>query len=514
MSDDEPLRVTNEIIRIAKGRTEVPFGEIAKDDLIQQTFEAVLGTLKAARKRGLIQFEGELLLLGKHDKVPIKVTEKGFSAKDSPADNEEAVKGKKITFFEGDEALKEVAKPDGAWNWVLLGPDPDKLPLAGGGGGSIEQMKEAMGSHANTFGLLRLAFGNKGAEKVKWIYVHASNVDDKETGGFSMRERGQAMAKGPLMEKTIDKYVRVNAKVEITTKDNCNPEWIIDKLAKVNGADARFLTVDKYNQGMEDFRKANPEPLDEEASAVRDLQALEPEMGANDEPLPEEVVARSAAEQAEEEQVKQRKKTASVRKGDPVKVWGESTKKWHDDGIVLEIAREAFKDKDGVTTIPAGSIKVQYLKNKRFKWVPPNKATTKLQKSKRPCPPSPLYGELWKETHGTFTSWHVRYFELQLGFLSWWEDKDAAKNNSNKHGSFPMLGLQMKIEGTIMKVTTTGCKGIIYSFDAASKECLDLWVAGFNKHAKYADDMRAHVEAQKEKDRQDAEAEGAEGGAA
>ena len=49
----------------------VAYGVLFKDDAVQQTFEALLGTLKAAKKRKVITFEGELLLQGVHDKVDI-----------------------------------------------------------------------------------------------------------------------------------------------------------------------------------------------------------------------------------------------------------------------------------------------------------------------------------------------------------------------------------------------------------------------------------------------------------
>ena len=55
----------------AKGQTSVPYGILFNDDRCQQYFEAILGTLKAAKKRKIIFFEGELLLQGVHDKVEI-----------------------------------------------------------------------------------------------------------------------------------------------------------------------------------------------------------------------------------------------------------------------------------------------------------------------------------------------------------------------------------------------------------------------------------------------------------
>ena len=51
----------------------VLYGTVFKDDKLQNTLESLFGTLKAAKKRGIIDFKGELLMQGVHDKVEIKV---------------------------------------------------------------------------------------------------------------------------------------------------------------------------------------------------------------------------------------------------------------------------------------------------------------------------------------------------------------------------------------------------------------------------------------------------------
>eukprot|EP00435_Cladocopium_sp_Y103_P049420 s516_g14.t3 len=88
-SDDEARRICHEIRRIG-GADRVTFGELVKDEIVEQTFEALMGTLtlwqqKAARKKGFITFEGELLLMGKHDATVISVTPEGASAEPAPA---------------------------------------------------------------------------------------------------------------------------------------------------------------------------------------------------------------------------------------------------------------------------------------------------------------------------------------------------------------------------------------------------------------------------------------------
>ena len=56
-------------ICILVGQLECPFATLFDDDECQQTLESLMGTLKAAKKRGIITFEGQLLLKGSHDKV-------------------------------------------------------------------------------------------------------------------------------------------------------------------------------------------------------------------------------------------------------------------------------------------------------------------------------------------------------------------------------------------------------------------------------------------------------------
>lgn len=53
------------------GKCRVKFGILFRDDDVANTLEALLGTLKAAKKRKILTFEGELLLQGVHDQVEI-----------------------------------------------------------------------------------------------------------------------------------------------------------------------------------------------------------------------------------------------------------------------------------------------------------------------------------------------------------------------------------------------------------------------------------------------------------
>ena len=51
------------------GQFSVPFGTLF--DATDQVFEALAGTLKAAKKRNIIKYDAPILLKGAHDKVPI-----------------------------------------------------------------------------------------------------------------------------------------------------------------------------------------------------------------------------------------------------------------------------------------------------------------------------------------------------------------------------------------------------------------------------------------------------------
>jgi hypothetical protein len=57
------------------GEPHVLFGDLFDDDQVANYYEALVGTLKSAKKRGLIEFKGQMLLKGPHDKVKITITE-------------------------------------------------------------------------------------------------------------------------------------------------------------------------------------------------------------------------------------------------------------------------------------------------------------------------------------------------------------------------------------------------------------------------------------------------------
>lgn len=57
----------------ADGKVSVTFGILFSDDRCANIFEALVGTLRAAKRKKVVTYEGELLLQGVHDSVPIQL---------------------------------------------------------------------------------------------------------------------------------------------------------------------------------------------------------------------------------------------------------------------------------------------------------------------------------------------------------------------------------------------------------------------------------------------------------
>ncbi|EGR33478.1 hypothetical protein IMG5_051560 [Ichthyophthirius multifiliis] len=73
--NDEIEELKKDIQRLGKkntlGKFSVPFGQLFDDEKAQQYYEALVGTLKAAKKQGVVDFQGQILLKGQHDKIEI-----------------------------------------------------------------------------------------------------------------------------------------------------------------------------------------------------------------------------------------------------------------------------------------------------------------------------------------------------------------------------------------------------------------------------------------------------------
>lgn len=75
--DSEIKVLVEEIGRLGEkqesGRMGVKFATLFDDERCLQLFEALVGTLRAAKRKKVITFEGEMLLKGVHDDTVIEV---------------------------------------------------------------------------------------------------------------------------------------------------------------------------------------------------------------------------------------------------------------------------------------------------------------------------------------------------------------------------------------------------------------------------------------------------------
>lgn len=82
--DMEIQHLVHEIKRLGTenpdGTYSTTFGVIFKDDKVQNLLESLVGTMKAAKKRKIIHFDGEFLLSPTHDKVAVTLLQPGYMA--------------------------------------------------------------------------------------------------------------------------------------------------------------------------------------------------------------------------------------------------------------------------------------------------------------------------------------------------------------------------------------------------------------------------------------------------
>lgn len=79
--DTEVHQLVNDIRRVGSnpGEPSVTFGELFDDETVQDTYEALVGTLRSAKRQGYIDFKGQMLFKGMHDDVTINVVEQNRS---------------------------------------------------------------------------------------------------------------------------------------------------------------------------------------------------------------------------------------------------------------------------------------------------------------------------------------------------------------------------------------------------------------------------------------------------
>jgi len=385
-------------------------------------------------------------------------------------------------FYEGKEAIGEVARKEGIWNWVLLGPDPEEIPLVSGGGGGIEEMNEAMGQHAQSVALIRAAFGVGEEATTKFIIVQV-----KASGRFTMQERGQATTGAPQVQKEIEKSVpQGSLKIEMGSQEECTVANFVAKLLEVSADDAEKMTEEGYRVALEEHKKANPflQKQEEKQEQVKELLvAVQAPPSAAVAPEPEA----QPAEAEETEPSKLRDKVKTFQKGEMVEVFSSKTNQWMVDAEVVQVVQEACVIDN--FNVKAGSMKVVYNNGARFKWVAPSQIDN-IRASNRPRPPDSHMGMMQKETHNWITQWHERYFELQRGFLQWWMTEKDAKGAVAPNGSLYLLGLQLKIDGSNLKMRSDNSNQVIYTFRVEDEEQSKAWVDALWAHAGYCGDVK------------------------
>ena len=72
--EEEIQQLVKDIQRVGEpGKPHATFAELFDDDQVSNYYEALVGTLKAAKKKGLITYEGQMLLKGFSDNVVISI---------------------------------------------------------------------------------------------------------------------------------------------------------------------------------------------------------------------------------------------------------------------------------------------------------------------------------------------------------------------------------------------------------------------------------------------------------
>lgn len=397
-----------------------------------------------------------------------------------------------LALFSGAEALREVAKVDGVWNWALVGPEPAQMPLSGGGTKSIEQMRGAFGKHAHCFGLLRMTFGIGSDAVTKFLFIHAS--DEVDSGKFSPLERGRALSMEPRMEEAIRKFSAFAAKIRIQTQAECTVESFVAKLRSVvSGMDVDRLTVDNFYAAVEHHKALHPEEVEKQKLELKKQEHLEmvvsPRAAAAQ---PEHVDSPPDMQQTAS---RQRRKMKLWSRGDVVEVFSEENQKWFLDAEVAEVVDESSMQ--GNFRVVAGSMKVVYSNGAHFKWVAPQEMETLIRGSPRPRPPDPAVGELRIETHKLFfTQWTTHYLELSKGFLQWWRTREDAQSKNEPIGSVYLLGLQLQRTGMVCRIRADVTKGAVSIFKAESEDEAASWEEDLWAHAGFCDETHEFSEAQ------------------
>jgi len=209
---------------------------VTDDDLGDYSMEAML---RDYQEQILSATARAPALKGGGDAAASQRADQDASAQEAPgkAATLEVVQAESV--MTGREALRSVADPSGAWNWVLLGPDPKKLPLIAGGGGFLDEMRECMYAHQDTvlFGILRVVFGAGKVKRTKHVFVH---VIGERTPAV---RRGRLSAVRPQMRQVFAEFAECSLNIEVSNCVDFTQQLVIEKARSAGVVDDSLLSI-------------------------------------------------------------------------------------------------------------------------------------------------------------------------------------------------------------------------------------------------------------------------------
>lgn len=248
-ADGESFHASLEVTRSSEVSTEELFSRIANcfitDDLGNHSVEWVTRGMELGQGAG-------------------KTVQKAIVTEATPTTDVRARRvrlpgmSEEKTFKSGRDALRAVESLLGSWNWVLLGPDPETLPIKGGGSGSIDELQECLAQHEEEvlFGVLRLSFGAGRLRRTKLVFFHANGAR------VAAVRRGKLGAVRPKMEQAVKDLVHCSMSLEVNSTDDLSLEGLIERLRRTAIIDDDVLEGDRATRSslsLDAYRKAQAE---------------------------------------------------------------------------------------------------------------------------------------------------------------------------------------------------------------------------------------------------------------
>lgn len=191
----------------------------------------------------------------------------------------------------------------------------------------------------------------------------------------------------------------------------------------------------------------------------------------------------------------QRRRLKLYRKGDMVEAFSARHQAWFQDAEIAHVVKESIT-LDG-KKVRAGSMKVVYDNGSRFKWVPPQQMDEFIRPSQRPKLVERLVGEFSEPSEGWFgTTWTKVYFELNKGFLQWWNTLENAKAGGEPAGSIHLLGLTVQEDGNSIKVKSLDTEGEAFTFQLRRERDVARLITALYSQAGYCEEVREYCRTQ------------------